>query len=255
VAVFPPDNLTGDDLFVEGGTLLEKYVFHTERVTVGDVLAAEARMQLASRGVTIIPPDVVDAAAGNPPPLGAYGAAAAAARSHIDAAVLFIEIRRWLPDAPFQPRSIIVSLAATLVDPSDQHTLWAAELSSRPIATPGSVTPGAADVIAAAKAIEELLGPLTSLRPPGGAATRTALAGRAAIERVLHRSDEFVDGDDMIAVDVELVAGRYRRAAVGDVHTDQQFVDRDDPIAVAVADASGHHRFAHDDRPVGGQCR
>jgi hypothetical protein len=166
VAVFPPDNLTGDALLVEGGTVLEKYVFHTERVTVGDVLAAEARMQLASRGVAVVPPDVVDAAAGDPPPLGAHGAAAAAARSHIGAAVLFIEIRRWQPDAPFQPRSIIVSLAATLVDPSDQRTLWTAERPSRPIATPGAVTPGAADVIAAAKAIEELLAPLSSLRAP-----------------------------------------------------------------------------------------
>jgi hypothetical protein len=168
VAVFPPDNLTGGDLLVEGGSLLEKYVFHTDRVTVADVLAAEARMQLARRGVTVIPPEIVDAAAGEHPPLGAYGAAAAAARSHIDAAVLFIEIRRWEPDAPFQPRSIIVSLAATLVDPSDQRTLWSAERPSRPIATPGAVTLGAADVIAAGRAIEELLAPLSSVgRPPG----------------------------------------------------------------------------------------
>ena len=166
VAVFPPDNLTGDELLVEGGSLLEKYVFHTQRVTVADVLAAEARRQLASRGVTIIPPDVVDAAAGEHPPLGAYGAAAAAARNHIDADVLFIEIRRWEPDVPFQPRSIIVSLAATLVDPADQHTLWSADRPSRPIATPGAVTLGAADVIAAGKAIEELLAPLSAVRPP-----------------------------------------------------------------------------------------
>jgi len=164
--VFPPDNLTGDELLVEGGSLLEKYVFHTQRVTVADVLAAEARRQLASRGVTIIPPDVVDAAAGEHPPLGAYGAAAAAARNHIDADVLFIEIRRWEPDVPFQPRSIIVSLAATLVDPADQHTLWSADRPSRPIATPGAVTLGAADVIAAGKAIEELLAPLSAVRPP-----------------------------------------------------------------------------------------
>jgi hypothetical protein len=162
VAVFPPNNRTGDDLLVEGGSALERYVFHTQRVTVGDVLAAEARGQLAARGVVVIAPEIIDTAVRNYVPLTVETAARQAARDHIDGDVLYIEIRRWEPDAPFQPTRIIVSLAATLRDPADDHILWHVEQPSRPVATPGAVTLGAADVIAAQNAIQDLLAPLAS---------------------------------------------------------------------------------------------
>jgi hypothetical protein len=162
VAVFPPNNRTGDDLLVEGGSLLERYAFHTERVTVGDVLAAEARRQLEERGVDVIAPELVDAAVRSYAPLTAETAARQAARDHVDADVLYIEIRRWEPDAPFQPTRIIVSLAATLIEPADGEILWHLEQPSRPIATPGAVTLGAADIIAAQSVIQDLLAPLAS---------------------------------------------------------------------------------------------
>lgn len=167
VAVFPPNNRTGDELLVEGGSLLERYAFHTERVTVADVLAAEARRQLAARGVAVIAPAIVDAAVADYAPRTAETAARQAARNHIEADVLYLEIRRWEPDAPFQPGRIIVSLAATLIDPADGHVVWSAAPPSRPIATPGAVTLGAADVIAAEHAIDDLLAPLVS--PPAAA--------------------------------------------------------------------------------------
>ena len=135
VAIMPPVNLTGDELVVEGGSLLEKYVLDTPRATVPDILAAEARRQLEARGVTVI---AADAAAGAAPEL-------------------HLELRRWQPDAPFKPTYIIVSLAASLVAPDSRRVLWSAEHPARPIATPGAVSVPNADLIAAAKVVTELL--------------------------------------------------------------------------------------------------
>ena len=157
IAVFPPRNLTGSDQIVEGGSLLEKYAFDTPAVTVADVLAADARMKLASRGLTVVAPRLVAAAVGLHAPTSAQEAAKQAAANDVDAAVLFIEIRRWEPDVPFHPSFIIVSLAATLIDATSDKVLWKADLPSRPIATPGVVNPGEASLIAATKAVEMLL--------------------------------------------------------------------------------------------------
>src|SRR6185436_3467069 len=55
VAVLAPSNRTGDGLLVAGASLLEKYAFHTDRVTVADVLGAELRSQLAHRGFAVVP--------------------------------------------------------------------------------------------------------------------------------------------------------------------------------------------------------
>ena len=133
VAVVPAVNLTGDELVVEGGSLLEKYVFDTPRVTVPEVLAAEARRQLEARGVTVVTADAADVPA------------------------LHFELRRWQPDAPFKPTYIIVSLAASLVAPDGHRVLWSAEHPSRPVATPGAISVANADLIAAAKVVSELL--------------------------------------------------------------------------------------------------
>src|SRR5205809_471929 len=62
VAVLPPNNRTGDPLLVAGASFFEKYVARTDRITVPDVLAAEARFQLARRGFTLIAPETVEAA-------------------------------------------------------------------------------------------------------------------------------------------------------------------------------------------------
>jgi len=165
VAVFPPNNRTGDELLVAGGSLLERYAFHTERVTVGDVVAAEARGELSDRGIDVVAPEVVDAAVADYAARTPETAARQAARAHIDATVLYIEIRRWEHNAPFNTVSIIVSLSATLIDPADGRVVWTGEFPSRPIATTGAVNPGAADVIAATKATTELLAPLTAIHP------------------------------------------------------------------------------------------
>ncbi len=140
VAIAPPINLTGDELIVEGGSLLEKYVLDTPRVTVPEILTAEARRQLAARGVTVI---AADAPAGAAP-------------------VLHLELRRWQPDAPFKPTYIIVALTASLVAPDTHRVLWSAEHPSRPVSTAGAISVANADLIAAARVMSEVLASLQS---------------------------------------------------------------------------------------------
>ena len=67
IAVFPPNNETGDPLLVSGASALERYVLRTDRVTVPDILASEARLQLEQDGFIVVSPVLVDAAAQLPP--------------------------------------------------------------------------------------------------------------------------------------------------------------------------------------------
>jgi hypothetical protein len=169
IAVFPPNNRTGDELVVAGGTLAEKYVFGTQRVTVPDVLAAEARWQLARRGYTLIASEAVDTALGPQRPDSPAAAATLATHQQLDASVLYIEIRRWEPNGPFTPDAVIVSVTVTLIDPSTGRSLWTADHPSKPVSTPGVVNPGQAYEIAAGKVIAELfagLGPAPALVHP-----------------------------------------------------------------------------------------
>jgi hypothetical protein len=164
IAVLPPADLTGEDQLVAGGTLLEKYAFHTEKVTVSDVIAAEARWQLAAKGYTVVAPPAADAAAGTQRPASVSEAAALAAGLHLQGSVLYLEIRRWEPNGHFHPDFVIVSISATLIDSSTGNLLWTADHPSEPVPTPGVVNPGQAYVIAATKVVQELLAGLGSVR-------------------------------------------------------------------------------------------
>jgi len=165
IAVFPPNNRTGDPLLIAGASFLEKYVLPTERFTVPDALAADARMQLARSGFDIVPPDVVDRATSGHATSSAQEAAAVAARQQLDGAVLFIDIRRWEADASYHPTFVIASVSATLVDPPTGRVLWTADRPSRPVQTPGVITVGDAYALAARVVMEELLAGLGPVRP------------------------------------------------------------------------------------------
>jgi hypothetical protein len=180
IAVFPPNNRTGNDLLVAPGSLLGKYVFNTERVTVSDVLAAEARLQLARRGYMLVPAETVDTALGGVRPDSAPAAAMLASRQHIDASVLYIEIRNWEPNGPFTPDFVIVSIVATLIDPPTGRVLWTADHPSRPVPTPGVVVLGEAYVIAAAKVIAEMFAGLGPTQEPAHPELRPATGARGA---------------------------------------------------------------------------
>jgi hypothetical protein len=164
VAVLAPHNETGGRLPVAGSSLLERYAFDTRPVSVPEVLAAEARLQLASRGFTVVPADVVAEATGNRSPATAEAAADIAKEAHLDGAAMFIDLRRWEPDPPAEPRVVIVNLVVTLVDPSSGRTLWTNRWATRPVRTTGEVTLGGADIAAARTVIEAVLAPLVPAR-------------------------------------------------------------------------------------------
>jgi hypothetical protein len=171
IAVFPASNRTGDPLLIAGASFLEKYVLPTERYTVADALAANARRQLAARGFEVVAPQLVDAATSGKTPASARDAAALAVRAGIEAAVLYIEIRRFEPNAGTEPTFIIASIAATLIEPATGHVLWTGEHPSRPVQTPGIINLGDAYAVAARTVMRELLAPLAP-EPPHAAGAR-----------------------------------------------------------------------------------
>ena len=165
IAVFPPNNRTGDLLLVSSASALERCVLRTDRVILPDVLASEARLQLEQYGFTVVSPDLVDAATRDLQPGSPRETADLAARAGIQAAALYIDVRRWDPDAPTHPAYVIAAVEATLLEPGTGRVLWTETYGARPVATPGVVVLGDAYVTAARKVMEDLLG---SLRPAPG---------------------------------------------------------------------------------------
>src|SRR5689334_23383817 len=143
VAVLAPTNETGDPLLVAGASFLEKYALATDRVTVPDVLASEASLQLARRGFTVVSREDIRNGGG---------------------LVLGLDVRRWEPDAPTHPAFVLVGIAAKLVDPGTGRVVWSVERRTSPVATPGEVALGPAYVTAARKVVAELLAPLGAER-------------------------------------------------------------------------------------------
>ena len=164
IAVFPANNRTGDDLLIAGGSFFEKYVLPTERYTVADVLAAEARAELAQHGFEVLAPQLVDAALNGHIPASAEDAAVLADRNHIEAAVLYIEIRRWESSGGTEARSIIASVTVMLIEPASGRVLWTGEHPLRPVQTPGIINLGNAYAVAAHTVMTELLAPLAPQR-------------------------------------------------------------------------------------------
>jgi hypothetical protein len=157
VAVLPPNNRTGEPLLIAGGTLVEQYILRTERVTVPDMLAAEARFQLARRGFAVVAAESVEAATGGQAPADQQEAATVASRNDLGASVLYIDLRRWEPDVMLEPRFIIASLEVVLMDASTGRMLWKADRPSRPVPTYGAINFPQAYAIAARAVIDELL--------------------------------------------------------------------------------------------------
>ncbi len=160
VAVLEPSNHTGDPLLVAGTSFLERYALRAERVTVPDVLASEARLQLERRGFTAVPPETVEGATEGRAPGSTDSAVAIARHGGLVGLVLWIDVRRWEPDAPTLPTFVIVGLTAELIDSTSGLVRWRAERRPAPVATPGEVNLGDAYLNAARKVMAELLAPL-----------------------------------------------------------------------------------------------
>jgi hypothetical protein len=160
IAVLPPNNRTGDPLLVESASFFHPYADRPGRVTVPDVLAAEAREQLTRRGIKVVAPEAVTAAIDNQTPRSPEEAANLAARGKLEGDALYIEIRRWEADmSPLHPRRIIVAVEARLLDPATGQTVWTAQRPLHPVPTPGMVVRWMAYTIAARKVAAELFTP------------------------------------------------------------------------------------------------
>jgi hypothetical protein len=162
IAVLMPNNRSGEPLLVAGGSLLDRYVFRAEPVTVGDVLAAEVRFQLADRSVAVIPQAVMAQAIDGQVPQSPQAAGEIVARGKLDALALYLEIRRWEPDAPTQPAFVIVGASASLVDPASGKVVWQLDRPALPIPTPGEVTLETAYETAARKLASQMV---TAIKP------------------------------------------------------------------------------------------
>jgi hypothetical protein len=161
IAVLPPNNRTGDPLFVGGTSLLEKYIFRSPPVTVADVLAVEVRIQLEQRGMTVLPQEKVDAALGDQIPSSPKEAADLARRGKLEGSVLYLEIVQWQPalQESLHPWRMLIAVDARLVDVTTGRVVWTAHLPLRPVPTPGAVTRADADMIAAKRVAKELFAP------------------------------------------------------------------------------------------------
>ena len=159
IAVLPANNQTGDDLLISGGSVLEKYVFHSARVTVTDVLAAEARSVLERRGYTLVSPELVESATRGRVPASAEEAASLASEGGLAGDVLYIDLRQWTAELSDAASSILVSMRIDLIDPATGRTLWSADHPPRPVQTPGTINFADAYWVAARSVVRQLLEP------------------------------------------------------------------------------------------------
>src|SRR5262249_11782613 len=97
VAVLAPANRPGDPLRVAGASFLGKSAFRSDRITVPDVLASEARLQLARRGFTVVPAEEVESATHGRAPGSPEAAAEIASRARLAGLALYVDVRRWEP--------------------------------------------------------------------------------------------------------------------------------------------------------------
>src|SRR5690349_16845123 len=91
IAVLPPNNRTDDPLVVAGEALWEVFATQSRRVTVTDVLAAEARAQLNQQGFTVVPRTVVEAVIGDHTPSSLEEAVALTTHGKIEGVALYLE--------------------------------------------------------------------------------------------------------------------------------------------------------------------
>jgi hypothetical protein len=160
IAVLPTNNLTGDPLLVEGGGLVDRYIRHAGRVSVGDVLQSEARFRLQEKGFEVGDWFAQQGALKGRVPDSAQAAAALARQSGFTSRVLYLELRRWEPDAPTHTRYVIVALIATVVDAASGQEIWREHRRAAPVPTPGAINVESAYVVAARRVIAEVLAPL-----------------------------------------------------------------------------------------------
>jgi hypothetical protein len=165
IAVLPPNNRTGDPLVVAGTGLIDRYIRHAEQVTVADVLFSEARFRLQEQGFGVTSWRGVQTFLRDRVPTSPASAAELARQGGLTGNLLYLEIRRWEPDAPMHTAFVIVDLAVSLVDAATGRVIWERERRAAPVPTPGEIRVESAYVTAARKVIAEMLAPLRPEHP------------------------------------------------------------------------------------------
>ncbi|HVO96147.1 MAG TPA: hypothetical protein VMT22_25045 [Terriglobales bacterium] len=125
--------------------------------TIGDLLAQQAIRRLMEKGFDVVAPGLVQTATKNRPPTSPQSAAQIMCEAHLDAAALFIDVRRWQPAmSGMKTDAIIVALDVMIVDPCSGAILWEAHRPSRPVPIYGAMLTGQANVFAAEAVMREI---------------------------------------------------------------------------------------------------
>ena len=167
IAVLPPyypggPETSNDSIYQNGYQLRSQ--------TVGDVLAQQARARLAAKGFDVVEPSVVKLETGGRAPTNIQTAAQIARDAKLDAAALYIEIRRWLPtpyETGMKADGVIVALDLTIVDPKTGAILWQVHRPSRPVPLYGVVLTGQGNVFVAEAVMQEIFAQLAPRQPTG----------------------------------------------------------------------------------------
>jgi hypothetical protein len=165
IAVLPPYRLGAADVPTAS---FDRDPWRPLEITVGDVLAQQARARLAEKGLDIVARSVVQLATQNRVPTSPLLAAQITEAAHLDATALYIEVRRWeaTPDSRgMKADGVIVALDVMMVDPKTGAILWQVHRPSRPVPLFGVVLTGQAHVFVAETVMREVFAQLGSRRP------------------------------------------------------------------------------------------
>jgi hypothetical protein len=138
--------------------------------TIEDLLAQQARAQLTAKGFDVVEPSIVKLSTKDRVPTSPQMAAQILQDAKLDAAALYIEVRRWEPtpdERGMKADGVIVALDVMMVDPKTGAILWQVRRPSRPVPLYGVILTGQANVFVAETVMKEVFGQLES-RKPGG---------------------------------------------------------------------------------------
>jgi hypothetical protein len=130
-------------------------------MTVGELLAEQARGLLAEKGYRVVDPFTVKAKTRDRLPTSPQAAAEIAREGILDATAMYIEIRLWEPNyLGMKTDGVIVALQVMLIDPQTGTVLWQARREPRPVPLYGVLITGQANMFVAQIVMREILAPL-----------------------------------------------------------------------------------------------
>jgi hypothetical protein len=165
IAVLPPYQRGVTDART-GGT--DNDIPALRNMSVGDVLAQQARIRLTEKGFEVLSPSAVQVATKDRVPTSPQMAAHILREANLDATVLYIEVRRWEPtpnSRGMKADGVIVALDVTMVEPKTGAILWEIRRASRPIPLYGVVLTGQANVFVAETLMREMFASLGPMQP------------------------------------------------------------------------------------------